>query len=82
MRADVAAKIAAITLGMIMAAATAAGSANAAPPPSPMIECPDHSHVWNQNQCPTPDAGSPFGFPGNGHGGHSGGLLGILGGIL
>lgn len=46
-----------------------------------MIECPDHSHVWQRNQCDhRPDAGGPFGFPGAGHGG--GGNGGLLGGLL
>lgn len=52
---------------------------------TPMIECPNHSHVWNRQDCP-PDSG-PFGFPGTGHGGAGqGGLLGLVhnltGGLL
>jgi hypothetical protein len=78
---NVAVKIAAIAL--IVAVMLSVASVKANPPPA-MVECPDHSHVWNANQCPTPNAGSPFGFPGSGHGGGNGGggLLGALGHIL
>lgn len=52
-------------------------SAFADPAPT-LIECPDHTHVWNINQC---NDQNPYGFPGSGGGG-SGGLLGLIGRVL
>lgn len=68
-----------IALLVIMVIAAPAATINADPQPSPpvLIECPNHSHVWNRNQCP--NSGGPFGFPSSGGG--SGGLLGLLGGL-
>lgn len=54
---------------------------SAAPPPSPMFECPNNSHVWNKEQCE-----GPFGFspPKGTKPGCAGILCGVpgLGGLL
>lgn len=56
-----------------------------------LIECPDHTHVWNSQQCSHSGGGgggSFGGLPGTGGGGPQGGggLLGVvrraLGGLL
>lgn len=55
-------------------------AANARADGPKLIECPDHTHVWDINQCPSNSG--PFGFPGTGHGGSSsGGLLGLIHGL-
>lgn len=48
--------------------------------PPKLVECPDHTHVWDESQC---KGNNPFGLPGAGQGhGGSGGLLGLIGHLL
>lgn len=58
-----------------------APTALAAPPPKPIIECPNsNTHVWDRDQCESFDLGKGRG--GGGGGNCSGVLCGVLGGIL
>lgn len=52
--------------------------AHATPAPEPLIECPDHRHVWHKEQCER----DPFGLPGGGGGGGRCGLVCSIGGLL